>query len=76
MLSMLKEVQEIEAILVGLPNGAETLAIKKGAVQLNLKLILNNVLFVPGLNCNLISIAQLIDGNICEVTFTKKFCVI
>ena len=32
--------------------------------------------FFPGLNCNLISIAQLVDDNMCEVTFNKQLCVI
>jgi len=66
----------MEAIPVELPNESETLAIKKGMVHLSSKLILNNVLFVPGLNCNSISIVQLVDDNICEVTFNKRLCVI
>jgi len=45
-------------------------------VHLSSKIILNNVLFAPSLNCNLISIAQLIDDNIYEVTFTKILGVI
>ena len=75
-LSLLRDVQDMDAVLVELPNGSETLAIKKGMVHLSSNLILNNVLFVPGLNCNLISIAQLVDDNICEVTFNKRLCVI
>jgi len=43
-------------------------------VQLNLNLVLN--VLVSSLNCNLISITQLIDDNICKVTLTKKLCVI
>ena len=43
-LNLLKDVQEIEAIPVGFPNGAETIAIKKGMVRLSSKIILNNVL--------------------------------
>ena len=53
-----------------------TLAIKQGTVTLNFKLRLTKVLYVPRLNYNLISIAQLIDDNICEVTFIKQRCVI
>ena len=52
------------------------MAIKKGMVHLTSKLILNNVLFVPELNCNLILIAQLVNDNFCEVKFTKQLCVI
>jgi len=45
-------------------------------VKLNSSITLLNVLFVPGLTCNIISIAQLIDDLICTVTFTPKLCVI
>jgi len=31
---------------------------------------------VPKLNCNLISIGQLIEDLICTVTFTNKLCII
>jgi len=55
-LSLLKNVRDMEAIPVELPNGSETMAIKRGIVHLSSKLILNNVLFVPGLNCNLICV--------------------
>ena len=70
-LHLLKGVQEIEAIPVALPNGHETLAIKKGTVHLSSKIILSNVLFVIGLNCNVTSIAQLLDDNICEVNYEE-----
>ena len=39
------------------------------------KLNLIHVLFVPGLNCSLIPIAQLIEEDFCDVTFTKELCV-
>jgi len=52
------------------------LAIKKGTVVLDSKLSLKDVLYVPGLNCNLISIAKLVDDDTCEVKFTKRLCVI
>jgi len=45
-------------------------------VRLNDNLVLYDVLYVPSLNCNLISIAQLIEDLCCSVTFTYKSCVI
>lgn len=75
-LSLLTDVQDIIAIPVEFPNGSKTLPIKKGMVHLTSKLILHNVLFAPGLSYNLISIAQLVNDNICEVAFTKQLCVI
>lgn len=76
MLSLLSNVEDIQPIHVALPNGSEIMAFKRGTINLDSKLRLNNVLYVPGLNCNLISIAQLIEDNICEVIFIKKLCVI
>ena len=36
---------------------------------------LENVLHVPKLNCNLISISQMIDETNCVIQFTDKLCV-
>lgn len=47
---------------------------KRGSVKLS-ELKLENVLFVPSLKCNLISVSQLIDQVDCIVQFTKKLCV-
>ena len=46
-LSLLKDDQDVEATLVELSNGVETLAFKKGTVHLNLTLIVNNVCLFP-----------------------------
>jgi len=66
----------LEPIPVELPNGTMTMATKRGTVCLSTNLKLNHILYVPGLNCSLISIAQLIEENCCDVTFTKELCVI
>ena len=42
---------------VGLPNRAETKALKEGTMTLGEKLKLRHVLFVPKLKCNLISVS-------------------
>ena len=63
-------------MLVGMPNRVVTFANKRGSIRLNEKLVLNDVLFMPSLNCNLISIAQLIEDLCCTVTFTHKSCVV
>jgi len=75
-LSLLQDVWDMEVIPMQWPNGSETMAIKRGTIHLTSKLILNNVPFIRWLNCNLISIAQLVDDNVCEVTFNKELCVI
>ena len=61
---------------IELPNESLTMATKQGSIQLNPNIKLQHVLYVPGLNCSLISIEQLIKKNTCDVTFTKKSCVI
>ena len=69
---MLCDIHDVESMLVELPNGSMTMATKRGLIVLNLKLRLNHVLYVPRLNCNLISVVQLIDENFCDVPFIKK----
>jgi len=73
---LLSHIREIDVVPVGMPNGIITDANKRGSVRLNDKLMLHDVLFVPSLNCNLISIAQLIENLYCTVTLTRKSCVI
>jgi len=75
-LKKLSKVQDMQPILIDIPNGENSIETKSGLVHLNSKIVLYDVLFVPGLNCNLISIAQLINELFCTVTSTHKLCVI
>ena len=75
-LDCLSHVEDMMECPVGLPNGEQTAATKEGKVELNDELKLANVLYVPSLQCNLVSISQLIDEIDCIVYFTKKFCAI
>jgi len=75
-LRLLLNVYNIATIPVGLPNKKIVFASKRGMVRLSPKLILNDVLFVHYLKCNLISIAQLVEDLYCTVTFNCKLCVI
>jgi hypothetical protein len=61
---------------VGLPNGQQTAVTKEGTIVLSDKLKLANVLYVPILQCNLISVSELIDESNCVVQFTNKFYAI
>ena len=45
-------------------------------MRLGPRLILNDVLFVCDLKCNLISIAHLVEDLCCTVMFNCKLCVI
>ncbi|XP_074313409.1 uncharacterized protein LOC141648580 [Silene latifolia] len=75
-LSCLEDTKNINGRPVCLPNGQEVLAIMIGSVYINESLILNNVLYIPSLKCNLISISQLTsDTNLC-FEFAKSSCLI
>ncbi|KAJ1440404.1 hypothetical protein SESBI_01976 [Sesbania bispinosa] len=75
-LSSLINVKKITNIPVGLSDGKDATTTKEGSVILDGGLQLDNVLFVPQLTCNLISVSQLIDASNCIVQFTNALCVI
>ncbi|RVW97398.1 Retrovirus-related Pol polyprotein from transposon TNT 1-94 [Vitis vinifera] len=61
---------------VGLPNGESVVATQSGSVRLSNNITLKNVLYVPKLNCNLLSVSQLIDDLHCIVQFNSYMCAI
>lgn len=74
-LNEIREVCDIVACLVGLPDGKRTNATNEGTVLLEGGLKLTNVLYVPKLSCSLIYVSQLLDESNCTVQFTNKLCV-
>lgn len=70
------DVHNIVACPVGLPDGQQIVATKEGSVMLAEGFCLKNVLYVPKLHCNLISVTQLIDDMKCFVQFASNICVI
>ena len=70
------DVCNIVDCFVGLPNGDQIVATKAGIVVVDGTLKLTNVLYVPRLNCNLISVSKLTKQNNCIVQFTDESCVI
>jgi hypothetical protein len=75
-LQYLSDVREVLGCPVGLPNGHTATSNKEGTIKLTDGLKLKNVLYVPELNCNLISISQLSDESNCNVQFTTNLCAI
>ncbi|KAL2941869.1 Retrovirus-related Pol polyprotein from transposon TNT 1-94 [Bienertia sinuspersici] len=73
---LLIHVTDMLACPVGLPDGNKTSSTKCGQVYLAHGLVLQNVLYVPKLNCNLIYVSHLIDDLNCIVQFTNHVCVI
>jgi len=74
--AMLSNVQKIAPVTIGLPNGAHTIAIEIGLSSLGENLQLENVLYVPNLKCNLVSISKLCKQFNYAVTYFDDFCVI
>ena len=58
-LTLLNKVEQIPPVAIRLPNGTYTMAKEQGSVALGHGLELKNVLYVPKLNCNLVSISKL-----------------
>ena len=75
-INLLTKLIDVSPCPVGLPDGRNTIADKEGTVNFGKGLALNNVLYVPNLACNLISVSQLIHDSNCVVTFSNKLCVI
>ncbi|CAH9126867.1 unnamed protein product, partial [Cuscuta epithymum] len=75
-LTVLRQIKSIEPCSVGLPDGQTVMATQEGRVILSDNFYLNNVLYVPELNCNLISVSQMSDQLDCFVQFTCNLCVI
>ena len=75
-LANLEDVRKISACPVGLPNGGHVFATDIGSIKLNKNLVLSDVLYVPGLACNLISVSQVVDDNDCIAVFSKHGCAL
>jgi len=69
----LNDLKIIDQCPVGLPDESSALAVKEGTTVLDGDLCLENVLYVPGLTCNLISVSQLIDQYDCFVYSLKNY---
>ncbi|KAJ4758369.1 Retroelement pol polyprotein-like [Rhynchospora pubera] len=70
------DICDIKPTIVSLPNGEQIVTKHEGNVVLNEGLVLQKVLYVPSLDCNLISVNQLIKTSSCFITFTNEICVI
>ena len=75
-LSMIQEAEQVSPIAIGLPNRMQTFASKEGFVLLNNRIRLNNILFIPLLKCNPVSVAKLCKELNCCVTFFDDLCVL
>ena len=67
--NLVSNLQRISPIAIGLPNGDYTVACDIGSVALGDGIKLDNVLYVPNLNCNLVSISKLCKQLNCAITY-------
>lgn len=61
---------------IGLPNGKQSLSREKGTMIFDDDFPLKNVLFVPELRCNMISVSQLVAELDVVLQIANKSCVI
>ncbi|XP_010495419.1 PREDICTED: uncharacterized protein LOC104772515 [Camelina sativa] len=73
---LLSDQKYILPCTIGLPNGNNSLAKEKGTVKFDDDFELRNVLFVPELKCNLISVLQLVADLDVVMQIANKGCVI
>ncbi|KAL9225536.1 hypothetical protein vseg_001445 [Gypsophila vaccaria] len=71
---LLKNIWREDSSTISLPDGRRMKAEIHGEVELSKNFILKDVLFVPTLICDLISVQQLISENKCVVTFYSDHC--
>ena len=57
-----------------LPDGSSITASVRGKVRLTDQIVLQDVLYVPSLTCNLISVSKLSSSLDCEMMFTPDMC--
>jgi hypothetical protein len=74
-LEIMRELHDMQTCPIGLPDGKNASATEEGVVLLDEGLKLYNVLYVPNLKCNQISLSQLMDDLDYIVHFSDKLCV-
>lgn len=75
-LEFLLDIHDMAPVLIKLPDGRFTTANKHGRVLLGSSLSLQDVFYVDGLHCHLISVSQLTRDSGCMFQITDKVCVI
>jgi len=75
-LDKIENVRTIPPVAICLPNDTHTLAKKQGQTTLEGKTSVRDVLYVPELNCNMLSVAKLGKDLNCAMTFFDKSCVL
>lgn len=75
-ISLLVDLKDIPSCKVGFADGSTTFAKKVGVLPLSDRISLLDVLYVPDLNCSLISVSKLLRNSNCFTFFTDTLCVL
>ncbi|XP_010424655.1 PREDICTED: uncharacterized protein LOC104709792 [Camelina sativa] len=75
-LSSLQHIAKISPCSVGFADGSNTFALCVGSLPLSCTISLENVLYVPSLNCTLISVSKILKQTKCDAWFSDEFCVL
>lgn len=73
---ILSELRDIVSRPVNFADGSHVLATQCGCLFLSQHITLESVLFVPNLNCTLLSVAKLLKQTGCFAIFTDTLCVL
>ena len=73
---LLTDIEMIPPCSISFADGNRTFAVKMGTFSLSDKIKLQRVLFVPDMNCTLVSVAKLLKQANCFAHFTDTICVL
>src|SRR5690606_5052530 len=73
---LLVNVKSISPCIIGFANNGTTTSTRMGDMILTDRIALKNVLFVPNMDCTLISVSKLLKHSNCFVLFTDTICVL
>ena len=74
--NLLTNIENINPVIIDLPNGEKTVTDMQGTVILDKALKLHETLFVPSLRCNLISVSRICKDLNCTITFDKNSYIV
>ena len=75
-INLLINLEDISSCKIGFADGSSTVAKKIGVLPLSDRISLYGVLYVPDLNCSLISVAKLLKQSNCFAFFTDTLCIL
>ena len=73
--SLLKNVCSTSPCSIGFADGSKTISTSMGVFHVSNHITLEDVLYVPSLDCTLISVSKLLKHSNCVGIFTDNFCV-